>query len=109
MPPRFLLPVLALLAVAPVAMAAAPVSPLLDGPGGTVFVAGGAVKQTDADLWGAYAGYARAARRDKRPKVVVFGTARPSDLGREMSKVDASNRKPCRNRCGVVDLSGPEL
>lgn len=78
MPPRFLLPVLALLAVAPGALAAAPALPLLDGPGGTVFVAGGAVKQTDADLWGAYAGYARAARRDKRPKVVVFGTARPS-------------------------------
>ncbi|MFN3429361.1 MAG: cyanophycinase [Candidatus Sericytochromatia bacterium] len=78
MPHRFLLPVVALLTLAPVAVVAAPAIPLLGGPGGTVFVAGGAVKQTDADLWGAYAGYARAARRDKRPKVVVFGTARPS-------------------------------
>lgn len=78
MPPRFLIPVLALLAAAPVALAAAPAPPLLDGPGGTVFVAGGAVSDADADLWGAYAGYARAAKREARPKVVVFCTARDS-------------------------------
>lgn len=78
MPHRFLIPVFALLAAAPVALAASPALPLLEGPGGTVFVAGGAVSDADADLWGAYAGYARAAKREKKPKVVVFCTARDS-------------------------------
>jgi cyanophycinase len=36
------------------------------------------VADADADLWGAYAAYARAARKEKRPKVVVFCTARDS-------------------------------
>jgi cyanophycinase len=78
MPPRFLIPVLALLAAAPVALAAPNAVPMLDGPGGTIFVAGGAVSDADADLWGAYAGYARSARGEARPKVVVFCTARGS-------------------------------
>lgn len=78
MPHRFLIPAFVVLAAAPAAMAAAPALPLLQGPGGTVFVAGGHVSQTDADLWGAFAGYARAARHEKRPKVVVFCTARDS-------------------------------
>lgn len=77
MPHRFTLPLLAVLAAAPTALAA-PALPLLEGPGGTVFIAGGHVLDNDADLWGAYAAYARAAKHDKRPKVVVFCTARDS-------------------------------
>lgn len=73
-----LLPI-ALLTLLPATALAAPAAPpLLSGPGGTVFVAGGHIADSDADLWTAYAGYARAAHHQKRPKVAVFCTARDS-------------------------------
>lgn len=59
---------------------------------GSVFLAGGALQDANQDLWGGLYRHVRAASGKERPRVAVFGTARPSlATAREAFEKDGTN------------------